>query len=68
VYQRSQNGTSDRISIGVMVAHHRKKKVKQSRRGACMLCHMDKNSHNRTADRMKEKRISFLIEDRAYND
>ena len=50
------------------MAHHRKKKVKQSRRGACMLCHMDKNSHNRTADRMKEKRISFLIEDRAYND
>jgi hypothetical protein len=37
------------------MANHKRKGPKQTRAG-CMLCKMHKNSHHRTADRMRRKR------------
>ena len=46
--------------------HHKKRKVKQSRAGYCGICHPSKNSHNKTADRMKDRRDAFKLEQKAY--
>ena len=46
------------------MAHHKRKGPKQSRSG-CMLCRPSKNSHNRTADRVKARREAFRHEERA---
>lgn len=41
--------------------NHKRKGPKQSRSG-CMLCKPQKNSHNRTADRMRSKREALRRE------
>jgi hypothetical protein len=41
--------------------NHKRKRPKQARAG-CMLCKPDKNSHNRTADRMKARRLWRRVE------
>lgn len=46
--------------------NHKYKGPKQSRSG-CMCCKPDKNSHNRTADRMKAKREWKKDLTRAYH-
>jgi hypothetical protein len=40
--------------------HHKRRRVKQ-RRAGCMLCKPGKNSHNRTADRIKGKREALRV-------
>jgi len=43
------------------VANHKRKGPKQTRAG-CMLCKPSKNSHNKTADRMRSERMWRRIE------
>lgn len=43
------------------MAHHKRKGPKQTRAG-CMLCKPGKNSHNRTADRMRARRLWQRVE------
>jgi len=43
--------------------HHKRKGPKQSRAG-CMLCKPSKNSHNRTAARMRGRREWRRLEER----
>jgi hypothetical protein len=47
--------------------NHKRKGPKQSRSG-CMLCKPSKNSHNRTADRMRGKRDWRRLEQRAWGE
>jgi hypothetical protein len=44
--------------------HHKRTRPKQARAG-CMLCKPNKNSHNKTAERMRARRDSIRLEERA---
>jgi len=47
--------------------NHKRKGPKQSRSG-CMLCKPSKNSHNRTADRMRGKRDWRRLEQKGWGE
>jgi hypothetical protein len=45
--------------------HHKRTRPKQARAG-CMLCKPSKNSHDKTADRMRRRRDWTRREERAW--
>ena len=60
--RRARSVPNDDAYAAVM--KHKRKGPKQSRAG-CMLCKPSKNSHNKTADRMRARRDWKRLEERA---